>query len=123
LDDTDKGKTEERVSVPLCSPQIPHGLAWDRTRASRTRQKKPRDTKLIALFEVSEVSPARPSDKSSILSSGGLPKQYLHMQCLPHGKHTVRLQSGNVDCWSRTEHIVTACFRVPVAVAAPRSFY
>jgi hypothetical protein len=36
--ETDRGKPEERgekpVPVPLCQPQIPHGLTRDRTQAS-----------------------------------------------------------------------------------------
>jgi hypothetical protein len=36
-----QGKTEELgeipVSVPLCPPQIPHGLTWVQTKASRVR--------------------------------------------------------------------------------------
>ena len=35
------GKTEvlgeKLVPVPLCPPQIPHGLTWNRTRASAVR--------------------------------------------------------------------------------------
>jgi hypothetical protein len=39
--ETDRGKPKylgkEPVSVPLCPPQIKHGLTWDRTRASAVR--------------------------------------------------------------------------------------
>jgi hypothetical protein len=29
--------TQKLVTVPLCPPQIPHGLAWDGTGASAVR--------------------------------------------------------------------------------------
>jgi hypothetical protein len=29
---TDRGGGLESVPIPLSSPQVPHGLAWDRTR-------------------------------------------------------------------------------------------
>jgi hypothetical protein len=42
--ETDRGKPkysgEKPVPVPLCPPQIPHGLTWDRTRASAVRGRR-----------------------------------------------------------------------------------
>jgi hypothetical protein len=42
--DTDRGKTEglgeKPVPVPLCPPQIPHGLTWLRNRASSVRSRR-----------------------------------------------------------------------------------
>jgi hypothetical protein len=41
VDEIDRGKTEvlgeKPVPVPLCPPQIPHGLTRDRTQASALR--------------------------------------------------------------------------------------
>jgi hypothetical protein len=31
---------EKLVTVPLCPPQMSHGLAWDRTRASAVKGKQ-----------------------------------------------------------------------------------
>ena len=31
---------EKPVTVPLCPPQMSHGLAWDRTRASAVKGKQ-----------------------------------------------------------------------------------
>jgi hypothetical protein len=31
---------EKPVTVPLCSPQISHGLAWDRTRVNTVRGRR-----------------------------------------------------------------------------------
>ena len=49
------------VEVPLCSPQIPHGLAWNQTRASVERGRRmtvPRDLQLrhILISRLEEMS-------------------------------------------------------------------
>jgi hypothetical protein len=96
--DTDRRKTEELgqkpVPVPLCSPQIPHGLTRARTRASAVRGRR--------LTTRAMARPRRPlhSEHFLILHNGILSWLLDSMKCLPKRRGLNSAKSSHSRCFS-----------------------